>query len=68
MKDRWRAVIHYRTGLGSVDVEYFFEELDELADLVESGPDWNAIEKIEVFLHLSTGEVTLWMARENLSL
>lgn len=47
----WRAVIHYRTDAGQVDVEHFFEELEDLHDIVERGPDWNTIIKIEVVLN-----------------
>lgn len=48
---RWRACIHYRTEAGVVDVEHLIEELEELQDIVERGPDWNTIVKIEVTLH-----------------
>lgn len=47
---RWNAIIVYRSELGLVEVDHHFEEMDELHDLVESGPDWNTIEKIEVRL------------------
>jgi hypothetical protein len=45
---RWRAVVWYRTEGGPVDVEHWLEELYELDDLVEAGPHWDTIEKIDV--------------------
>jgi len=49
---RWRAVVTYRSiKLGQIDVEHFFEEIEDLHDIVERGPDWNAIERIDVTLN-----------------
>ena len=45
---RWRAVIHYRSKNGLIDLEHFFEELAELHDIVERGPSFCAIEKVEI--------------------
>ncbi|MEJ8309785.1 hypothetical protein [Agrobacterium larrymoorei] len=45
---RWKAVAEYRSDAGVVDVEYAVEELDELHDLIERGPDWNTLIKITV--------------------
>lgn len=47
---RWKAVVEYRSEAGIVDVEHAIAELDELHDLVERGPDWNALIKITVTL------------------
>ncbi|MCG8271576.1 hypothetical protein MIC97_08680 [Aquamicrobium sp. NLF2-7] len=38
---RWKAVIDYRADCGSTSVEYYFEEISELHNLIEHGPDWN---------------------------
>lgn len=47
---RWRVDIGYRHE-GGVQVQTFFvEELEELHDRVEAGPDWNAITGILVAL------------------
>jgi hypothetical protein len=51
---RWVATIYYRSDKGMLDVEYVFEELEELQGLVERGPDWNTIDKIEVRLARKT--------------
>lgn len=45
---RWTAIVWYRTDAGLVDVEHYIEELDMLHDLVESGPDFYTIERIEI--------------------
>lgn len=47
---RWTATIWYRTERGPNGVEHDIEELHELHDLVERGPDWRAIERIEIKL------------------
>jgi hypothetical protein len=47
---RWRVVIYYRSAAGLIDVEHGVEELSEIEALVECGPDWNSINRIEVTL------------------
>jgi len=48
---RWKAIVYYRSeSVGLVDVEHGIEELDELHNLIERGPDWNAIDKIVITL------------------
>jgi hypothetical protein len=49
MNKRWMAEIYYQNGLSPQIVA--FEELEELQEIVERGPDWNDIEKIEVHLN-----------------
>jgi len=52
---RWHATIYYRTEVGiPLNVEHDIEELEELQDIVERGPDWNTIIKIEVWLTIKT--------------
>jgi hypothetical protein len=48
MKYRWMAEIHYNNGEPPKAVA--FEELAELHDIVELGPDWNTIDQIVVRL------------------
>ena len=45
---RWSATVLYRTDMGLVDVTHEIEELEDLHQLVESVPDWNTIQKIEI--------------------
>ena len=47
---RWKVVATYRSENGPVDIQHDIEELDELADLIERGPDWGAIEDIRITL------------------
>ncbi len=49
---RWMAEITYRTGRTMAVVA--FEELRELHDIVERGPNWNEIDQIVVTLNLSS--------------
>lgn len=46
---RWRAVVHYRSDNGTVDVEHFLAELEDLQLIVERGPHWDTVERIEIF-------------------
>ena len=45
---RWHATVHYRTDHGIADVQHDIAELMDLHDLVERGPHWDTIEKIEI--------------------
>lgn len=45
---RWTATIHYRTEAGICDVTHDIIEIEELHDLVEMGPHWDAIDRIEI--------------------
>ena len=57
---RWRATVAYRSAeLGEIEVEHFFEEIEELDGLVEAGPDWNAIARIEIVLNRTSTYSTL---------
>jgi hypothetical protein len=53
---RWRAVIWYLAEKGEnglLPVEHLIEELEELHDLVERGPVFQCIEKIEIYYLLA---------------
>ena len=56
---RWTATIWYRTDAGIVDVEHAFEELDMLHDLVECGPDFYTIDRIEIRATLPQQDLTI---------
>lgn len=49
-RSRWFVTVTYRTEAGPLEVEHDVDELYELHDLVERGPDWNTVEKIEIRL------------------
>ena len=46
--NRWHVVAWYRTDSGLVDVEHDIEELAELQELIERGPNWLALERIDI--------------------
>ena len=47
-KFRWLATVTYRTDSGPTEVDHAFGELFDLHDLIEDGPSWYSIEKIEI--------------------
>ena len=47
--DRWMAEITYRNGQAPLVVK--FEELEDLDEIVEHGPDWREIEHILITLN-----------------
>jgi hypothetical protein len=44
----WKAVVHYYTESGLVDLTHDIEELGDLESLVERGPHWDCIDRIEI--------------------
>jgi len=48
---RWLVIGKYRTNAGINEVDHQFEELFELHDLIERGPDWNCVESIHIQLN-----------------
>lgn len=46
---RWKATIFYRSENGPVDVEHELDEVGDIHDVVEKGPHWDTIERIEIF-------------------
>lgn len=48
---RWHAVALYQTQSGPVDVHHDVEELEELQDLIERGPNWYALIEIRITLN-----------------
>jgi hypothetical protein len=49
--DRWMAEIIFRDGTKSVVA---IEELEDLDEIVECGPDWNTIDQIVITLNRPT--------------
>ncbi len=45
---RWRVILRYHVNSGEVEKECFIEELDELSEIVESGPNWYALKGIVI--------------------
>jgi hypothetical protein len=48
---RWTAVAYYHTDAGMLDVTHDVMELEELGELIEAGPDWHALDRIEIRLN-----------------
>lgn len=51
---RWRATVYYRTARGTVDVSHDLSELADLHNLVERGPHWDTIERVEITRSVSS--------------
>jgi hypothetical protein len=54
MSKRWTATIFYRGASGITDVDYAFEEMTDLAMIIERGPHWGTIDQILVRLARNT--------------
>lgn len=62
---RWRAVVYYATENGTVEVDHWLEELNALHSVVEIGPHWDTIERIEVFrVNHCQGPITVEASRK----
>ncbi len=55
---RWRVICRYYTDAGEIDVEHWVEELDDVAELIERGPNWYALKGI-VITHNRRPEETM---------
>lgn len=51
---RWKVEITYRRMLKNVFATHLIEELSELEEIVERGPDWNAIVNISIQVNRAT--------------
>jgi hypothetical protein len=48
---RWIATSTYRSERGPVVVEHYIEELEDVHNLIEYGPDWNSLVDLKVVLN-----------------
>lgn len=48
---RWRAVIEYKHHTGPISIEHFFEEIAELHNIIERGPEWKTLVRCTVTLN-----------------
>ncbi len=55
---RWTAVVWYHTEQGLLSVVHDFMELEDLQNLMERGPDWHSLKKIEI-THNAEGRAIL---------
>ncbi|MBU8873688.1 hypothetical protein KQ910_07925 [Reyranella sp. MMS21-HV4-11] len=58
---RWHAVAYYKTSAGTLDVEMYLEEIEDLHDRIERGPHWDTVQLIEIrrVNHIFSPELTL---------
>lgn len=57
---RWTATIYYRSEGGIVDVMHDIDELEDLQELVERGPHFGTIDRIDVrYVHAGKLVLTL---------
>lgn len=56
---RWQARVFYRSKNGIIEVQHDFDELEDLHELVERGPNFHAIDHIEVRYAYPMAEVTI---------
>lgn len=53
---RWIVDVFYKSMNGTVDVRHHVEEIHELDELIERGPSFKTIERIEINLARRPGE------------
>ena len=63
---RWHAVVTYRSKAGLLTQEHGFEELAELHDIVERGPNWDCITNIVITIPRPTYPLLTLEAAEKL--
>jgi hypothetical protein len=63
---RWHVTAHCRTDNGPLDVECDIEELAELQERIENGPNWCSLIRIEVERHGGEDETMTVEESENL--
>lgn len=63
---RWQVKIHYRTDRLTREEDRILDEIRDLHDLVERGPHWDTIEKIEIFRinHVTSKTLTVEQAEQ----
>jgi hypothetical protein len=47
---RWLATIHYNTDAGPLTVDHAIEEIEDLHDIVEAGPNFYTIDQIVIVI------------------
>ena len=63
---RWHAVVTYRSKVGLTQTVHEFEELAELHDIVEHGPNWDCITNIVITIPHPTNPLLTLEAAEKL--
>lgn len=45
---RWKATLFYRTEAGPIDIEQELVEVGDIHEIVERGPHWDTLIRIEI--------------------
>jgi hypothetical protein len=63
---RWQVKIYYRTDLLTREEDRILDEVRDLHDIIERGPHWDTIEKIEIFRinHVTSKTLTVEQAEQ----
>ncbi len=61
---RWFVTVVYRADAGPLDIDYAIEELAELQAIIERGPYWDTIDRIEIRLQRRLYDVTVEQAED----
>lgn len=62
---RWHVVLWYRSDDGLFDVEHMVDEIDMVHGIVERGPDWHTLDRIEIRLSMNkTPNLTVEASRQ----
>lgn len=56
---RWTVTVFLRGAKGPICDVHHIEELEELQAIIEGGPDWRAIDKIEIRYALPVEEIVV---------
>lgn len=58
MLKRWKATATYKAGNGSSATHvHEFDELEDLDELIEAGPDWTTLDKIVILYNMNVEDV-----------
>jgi len=63
---RWHAIVAYRSDFGTVDVGHDLREIADIHQIIERGPHWDTIQKIEIFRvnHCTSDALTVEQAEK----
>lgn len=62
---RWVATCFYRSAEGVIDVDHGFDEIEDLQQIIERGPDWRTLDRIEIRLRQNSSPgLTIEQAKE----
>lgn len=60
---RWQVKVIYRTEIGNIDVIHDVEDIEDMSRLIEAGPHWDTIVRMEVMRFGQNVDVGLTVER-----